>query len=295
MRALVFSGGGARIHYHAGAVLYLLGEASERYDMYCGVSAGALMAALLAQYNAGEEKKAATTIFEAVCKLQEDDVYRRWRPFGKLAALWKPSIYNSEPLRQLIYRHLDQEKIRHSDKRLYLGAVDTASGAFTTFTKHSNQLLPAVLASMAFPGVLEPVELAGKLYMDGGVRVITPLGVAITAGATDVDVVVASPSEPEPESREKLNSFQIAMRAIDLMSNEIMEKDLKLARAYNRQVMDAVELRRLVPGSKRYVNIRVIRPAKQVGVTSFDFNSPRLTELRKLGYSDAAEATSVVK
>lgn len=291
----MFSGGGARIHYHAGAALYLLGEAAQRYDMYCGVSAGAITATFLAQYKWGEEHAAAEAAFATISQLRASDVLRRWWPFGRLSGLWKPSLYSSAPLRQLVYKHLDMEKVRHSDKKLYIGAVDVASGSFTTFDKHATQLQQAVLASMAFPGFLEPVELQGKTYIDGGVRVVTPLGAAIMAGATDVDVVIASPADPELEKDTKLNAIQIAARALELMSNEIMEKDLKLARAYNQVARDAAMLCKLDITSKRYVNIRVIRPAKHVGITSFDFDSPRLTDLRRLGYSDAASAASVVK
>jgi NTE family protein len=57
------------------------------------------------------------------------------------------------------------------DRPLVVTAVDTESGEFTTFTRESGvELLAAVGASCAVPGVYPPVTIAGRRYMDGGMR-----------------------------------------------------------------------------------------------------------------------------
>jgi NTE family protein len=57
------------------------------------------------------------------------------------------------------------------DRPLMVTAVDTESGEFTTFTRDSGvELLAAVGASCAVPGVYPPVTIAGRRYMDGGMR-----------------------------------------------------------------------------------------------------------------------------
>jgi NTE family protein len=54
---------------------------------------------------------------------------------------------------------------------LVVTAVDTESGEFTQFTRESGvELLAAVGASCAVPGVYPPVTIAGRRYMDGGMR-----------------------------------------------------------------------------------------------------------------------------
>jgi NTE family protein len=57
------------------------------------------------------------------------------------------------------------------DLPLVLTAVDTESGEFTTFDRNSGvELLAAVGASCAVPGVYPPVTISGRRYMDGGMR-----------------------------------------------------------------------------------------------------------------------------
>jgi NTE family protein len=57
------------------------------------------------------------------------------------------------------------------DRPLVVTAVDTENGEFTTFTRESGvELLAAVGASCAVPGVYPPVTIAGRRYMDGGMR-----------------------------------------------------------------------------------------------------------------------------
>jgi NTE family protein len=54
---------------------------------------------------------------------------------------------------------------------LVVTAVDTESGEFTRFTRESGvELLDAVGASCAVPGVYPPVTIGGRRYMDGGMR-----------------------------------------------------------------------------------------------------------------------------
>jgi NTE family protein len=60
------------------------------------------------------------------------------------------------------------------ERRLVVTAVDTADGAFVTWDRASGApFLPAVAASCAVPGVWPPVTIAGRRYMDGGVRSVT--------------------------------------------------------------------------------------------------------------------------
>ena len=57
------------------------------------------------------------------------------------------------------------------DRPLVVTAVDAESGEFTTFTRDSGvELVAAVGASCAVPGVYPPVTIDGRRYVDGGVR-----------------------------------------------------------------------------------------------------------------------------
>lgn len=57
------------------------------------------------------------------------------------------------------------------DRQLVVTAVDAESGEFTTFTRTSGvELVAAVAASCAVPGVYPPVTIDGRRYIDGGMR-----------------------------------------------------------------------------------------------------------------------------
>jgi NTE family protein len=74
---------------------------------------------------------------------------------------------------------------------LIVTAVDASTGEFVTFDRHSGvDLIDAVAASCAVPGVWPPVTIGSSRYIDGGVRSVVNLDLA-----ADCDlVVVLAPS-----------------------------------------------------------------------------------------------------
>ena len=78
------------------------------------------------------------------------------------------------------------------DRPLVLTAVDAESGEFARFTRDSGvELVEAVAASCAVPGVYPPVTIGGRRYMDGGMR--SPANVDLAADAERVVVVAPLP------------------------------------------------------------------------------------------------------
>ena len=118
MRALVLSGGGCKGAFQVGALQHLMVNLKKQYDVYCGVSVGAINCAHLAMYPKSEGVTAAMDLHELWKNLETKKVYKRWFPFGKLHALWKKSIYNSKPLKQMMHRELDKPRMRNSGCRL---------------------------------------------------------------------------------------------------------------------------------------------------------------------------------
>lgn len=78
------------------------------------------------------------------------------------------------------------------DRPLVVTAVDADSGEFTTFTRSSGvDLLAAVGASCAVPGVYPPVTIDGHRYMDGGMR--SPANADLAADADRIVVIAPLP------------------------------------------------------------------------------------------------------
>src|ERR1700679_2789275 len=101
MRSLILSGGGGKGSYQSGSINYLLGDLQIKYSSICGVSAGAINGAFLAQYPEGQEKQAAIDMSRMWLQLDASKIYKRWFPFGSLHALWKNSFYDSSPMQRL--------------------------------------------------------------------------------------------------------------------------------------------------------------------------------------------------
>lgn len=281
MRALVLSGGGSRGQYHVGAIKCLLGELGTQYDILCGVSVGALVAAFLAQYKHGDEGRAAAELAQLFSSIEDDDIWKRWFPFGKLHGLWRQSFLNSLPLQKLVRGRLSHDAIRHSGKKLRVGAVSLSSGQYMIFDETHVPLADAVLASSSFPAMLAPLRIRGEWWTDGGVRCVTPIQAAIEAGADEIDIVMTTPPNSTPEFDPDPSAVDIAFRSIDVMSDEIVAKDLKVATLYNVLVSAG-----LAPGKRRVV-FRVVRPGGILNADPLKFDPKEAAELQLIGYEDA--------
>lgn len=289
MRALVLSGGGNKGAWQAGVIRRLL-EDRGKYHIVCGVSVGALNGAFVAQHGSSQDpSKVGQALVDLWSSISQEDIYRRWFPFGRLHGLWKSSVYNSEPLRKLIQRHIDPESLKRSYSDFYTGAVDMESGTYRVFSggEDCDVILSAIQASSAFPGFFEPVNIYGKLWCDGGVREITPLKTAITMGSTDIDVVVCTPEQGATTFGNNPNAIQVAERAIDLMGDEILNDDIEKAILANR----LASLDR--DSGYRPINLTIYRPSVHLPTNPLIFDSSLLSSMADQGYSDARYQVTV--
>lgn len=273
--ALVLSGGGANGAYQAGVIGFLFGELGVDPEIVCGTSVGALNALQIAHFPLGQPLKAARAVFDVWHNIEgNDDVYREWPVVGALAALWKSSIYDTRPLRQMVAGIYDRVRVLASGRELHMVAVELGSGLATVWRETDDDLLDGVMGSAAFPVMFPPARARGRWWVDGGVRDVTPIGQAIDAGAERIYVVITDPEDPSLERVDKWNAIKIATRTLGLLVNEVMRGDLKLAHARNH-----------LP-EYRDVDIIVIRPRAPLG-DSFDFSRNKNHRLIAAGEQDA--------
>lgn len=285
-RALVLSGGGGKGAYQAGALLHLMGAKKRRYEIVCGTSIGAINAAVLCQYKLGEEVEAAQELVRLWKSIRQKDVFRSWRVFGKLAALWKSSVYDSSPSRKFLERELDESAIRESGKRLSVGAVSLSDGegGYHVYDETAESITDAVIASGAFPGFLSPVSYDGQLFTDGGVRNHTPISQAIRLGANCIDVIMTGPYGVVKPVDGKPNALDVLKAAVEILVDEVVQNDISQARLINEALESGTELKRNV----RKVEINVLRPDEELGDT-LDFSAKQKIKLIALGERDARE------
>jgi NTE family protein len=285
MKALVLSGGGCKGAYEAGAVKHLIGELKNDYDIYCGVSVGALNSSFLSQFASGEEVEASKSLEDLWMNIGDKDVHKNWFPFGKLSILWKNSVLNSKPLQKTVRSRLDVKKILTSGKKLRVGATSLKTGEYRIFDEKYSDVPGAVLASSAFPAMFCSILLESQLWTDGGVREITPIKSAIDFGVDEIDIIICSPATSSQDFKDDSKALAVASRCIDIMADAVSDADVKKAVLYN-------ELAKIGNTSKRYVKMSIIRPSYVLTSDSLDFGHTLLKTMFQSGYEDAIKMTS---
>ncbi|MFM6976754.1 MAG: patatin-like phospholipase family protein [Sphingobacteriaceae bacterium] len=149
---LVLSGGAIRGVAHLGA-MQAINEAGLSIDKISGTSAGAIMGALYANGMNPED------ILEIIANIK---LYQHIRPhFGAGGLL---SLQASEKLLKELLPHNTFKGLRIP---LVTTAVNLANHQLVYFSE--GELIPAIQASMAIPGVFKPVQIQDQLLVDGGI------------------------------------------------------------------------------------------------------------------------------
>jgi NTE family protein len=280
MKALVLSGGGSKGAYQAGALKHILGELNVVYDVFCGVSVGAINCAYLSMFHTGLEKESSDLLAHLWSQLDTSKIYKRWEPFGRWHALWKKSFYDSSPLYNLLKNGIDLEKIRNSGKKVNVGTVSLSSGKYTIFDQSSDHFVEAVIASASFPGMLTPVEFLGQLWSDGGVKEISPIKKAMEMGADEIDVIITSPQTRIKHFIENPNTVDILKRSLDLSTDKIMANDIEKVQMHNVLAQAGLS-------DYKYVKLNILRPDYNLIEDLLDFRPEKIKEMMEKGYADA--------
>lgn len=180
---LALGGGGARGFAHVG-ILKVLQREGFPVSFLAGTSMGGIIACLYAM------GKTVGELEELCLRLA------RVRELMKLVDLNPPRQGLLEGTRVQAYlAHLIGETTLFSDLSIpvCLSAVDLLTAAEVKLS--TGRVLPAVMATSAFPGLLPPREYDGSLLVDGGVLNNVPADIAREMGA---DVVVAVDVQHNP-------------------------------------------------------------------------------------------------
>lgn len=168
---LALGGGGARGLAHIGA-LQVLEEADIKIHAIAGTSVGSLI---------GVGVAARRSLMEITSFSRRISWFHLARP-----AWPKRGFISFEPMERLIITWLGD--IRFSDLKIpfVCVATDALTGAETVFAE--GRVAPRIRASSTVPPFVQPVEIEGRLYVDGGIVNNLPIKPVRRFG---VDVVCA--------------------------------------------------------------------------------------------------------
>ena len=218
--AFVLTGGGAKGAFQVGVMQSLYGKGI-RPDVIYGTSVGALNAAGYAYQGViGLEK-----IWKSISSRSDILKLNWWK------LLWAEGIYSTSPLKKLINKTISGSPSAEA----VACSVDYERGKIRYTSNKSvsrDEFKEQVLASASIPVVMDLVNG----WMDGGVREIGPLSIAVKEGARKVYVISANPINEDPSYESMPNGFfkiaKIAYRVIDgILEHEIFINDMKVCKA----------------------------------------------------------------
>ncbi|WP_028117305.1 patatin-like phospholipase family protein [Ferrimonas senticii] len=259
---LQLSGGGARAAYQIG-VLQTIAEFYPRnhglpFPILCGTSAGAINAAALACH--------ASCFHLGVRKL--DFVWRQFRT-GQvyrsdfhglsrhlLSQLFRrkrrpPSLFDNQPLRQLLTEILPLDRLPEQIERSHLTALTISASRYyhpcsvnffqgqrqimpwqrsRRFGQHANITIEHLLASAAIPLVFPSIRLGDDHYGDGSILQLAPLSPPIHLGADKILIInLESPHRTQPlaQRRRAPHISELTGTMLDTVFSDTLNSDLE--------------------------------------------------------------------
>lgn len=214
---LALGGGGARGLAHV-LMLEACDELGVRPSVIAGTSIGSMIGAAYASGMSGAEiRDYCLSLFSnrraLLRKLFGSTNSRIWD-------LWsprKPAFLNSEVL---LSTYLPSQLAREfGDLKIPLIVITSDFQSQAQYVIEDGPLLPALAASSALPGLLTPVEIEGRVLIDGGF--VNPLPFDLLKGRAEFTIAVDVSAGP-PETSDRipttmeaiLGSTQITLRSI---------------------------------------------------------------------------------
>jgi NTE family protein len=186
--ALVLSGGASLGAIQVG-MLKALAARAIRPDLIVGTSVGAINGAFLAARPFDSDT--VDELAELWLGISRGRVFPIEPLTGLLGFLGaRKNLVPATPLRRLVKRHVDFDRLEDLPTPLHVVACDVMTGQEVRLG--SGPLVDAVMASAAIPGVFPPVDWGDRLLIDGGVLNNTPIAHALDLGADEVFVLSAN-------------------------------------------------------------------------------------------------------
>jgi NTE family protein len=207
--ALVLGGGAAKGFAHIGVIKSLEAQ-SIKPDIVVGTSVGSLVAVLYGSgYDGFELQRLAMEMKESMVS--------DW-------SLPDRGILKGEALQEFVNRNVQGRTLEKLSRKVAVVATDLQSGEAIVFERGDSGM--AVRASSSVPGVFQPVRIAGREYVDGGLVSPVPVKVARNLGA---DIVIAVDISSKPSLKPVQGTLDVLLQTFTIMGNTIAASELQQA------------------------------------------------------------------
>ncbi len=305
MKALILCGGGKKGSFQCGVLNNLSKKESLNYDIFCGVSVGAINSSILAcgpmeetlpqlesmwlndikgnrsiythhlwNYILAEigviiffVVLALTSFFIELPKLYTTSFLifaglSIYLPYFTLRRA--DSIYNTEPLKNLITSKLDVNKLANSGKKLRVGSISYEDAVFKVVDEHDPDIISWILASSAFPILFPMISIDKKSYTDIGAFSIEPVSDCISLGAKEIDIILTNPLKVNYTIKKKGIVWQL-LRIFDIAATKSLYSDIRTH----------------INGKD--IKVRIFSPVNDLGNNILNFDSKEIKKIYELG------------
>lgn len=296
MKALVISGGGSKGAFAGGVAQYLIEERKNKYDMFIGTSAGALLIPLLSI----GKIQALYNVFISITQSdifnvnpfvihKENGIYKtKINHLGtiKMFLEGKKTFGESRNLRNLIKNILTNEdfmKIKDSEADVvitianltrmlleYKSIKECSYDDFCDWMWGSSNVVP----------FMSLLEKNGFEYADGGLGDIVPVSKAIAMGATEIDIIILNTEKRSIKNPPVRNAMELTIRAFDFMLTQIESDDLLIGR---------------MEGIQNNVQLNIYQPPENLTNNSLIFDAVKMKEWWAYGLKYARENSPTYK
>lgn len=288
--ALVLQGGGAIGSYHMG-VYKALSEEGLEPNIFCGVSIGAITAAILAGNKKENRLNKLEEFWQRISwpELHNKEIYdpnfKTLNGYlGTLASMsmgqphfFMPrlmphflapkgspdatSLYDTTPLRNTLLDLIDPKEL--ANNQLIVGATHVKTGDVVFFDSSKEELtIDHIMASCAIPPQFSGVKIDGELFWDGGVVVNNPI-----EGITDI-----------------LENEEALVLVVDLFTPTRSEPhDISDINVLMNQLVLASKTKNYLKYNKEIYNLKGSLHALLEKLPPEMLNDPLVAELNKLG------------
>ncbi len=224
---IALGGGGVRGLAHV-PILQVLDDLQMRPAVISGSSMGAIVGALYASgMSAGEIRD----VIERRLILKNDtwrDVIEKREDLLKWVSAFKPDfsgsgLINAQGILNSLLTEIKVDSFEDLEIPLLVVAADYWSAEEVVFEK--GELLPAIQASMAVPGVFAPVAVEGRILVDGGVVNLVPYD--LLTSRADFIIAVNVSRVRFASGPEVPNALESVLGTFDIMQTTMLTEKLK--------------------------------------------------------------------
>lgn len=218
---LALGGGGARGLAHI-SILQVFDDLNMAPAHISGTSMGAIVGAIYASGCAAEEIRELVDGMvinegEGLREILKKRGLLRWFDLFDPAFV-RGGVFKGDKVIEFLQEIIEVESFEDLKIPLTVVATDFFTGEQVVFD--SGRLMPALRATMSLPGIFTPVEINGRVLMDGGCVNLVPHDLI-----TDCDYVVAVDVRDLPQAKKgkKIGVSDSLIGAVEIMSQQIGE------------------------------------------------------------------------